>query len=281
MKRTSPNVRPDLADGLQEGLGLDVAHGAADLGDDHVHVLLGHGVDPGLDLPGDVGDDLHRGAQVVAPALPVQDVPPHPAGADGGVAGEVLVHEALIVSQVQVGLGAVLGDEDLPVLEGAHGARVHIEVGVELLVPHPEAPLLQEPPQGRRADALPQAGHHTAGDKDEFRGHISLLHILRPGVFALEHIKLANLRPGPPGKQKKATPGTISALPGPVRGARRGEKSLSREGRDFSAAIRGIAGVRLSVAALGRKPPHKSVSRNGIPYPAAGRSGAAKNTVTV
>ena len=31
-----------LADGLQKGLALDIAHGAADFGDDHVHVVAGH-----------------------------------------------------------------------------------------------------------------------------------------------------------------------------------------------------------------------------------------------
>ena len=70
--------------------------------------------------------------------------------------------------QVQVRLRAVVGDEDLPVLIGAHGAGVHVDIGVELLVAHPDAPLLQQPSQGRRADALSQAGHHAAGDKNEF-----------------------------------------------------------------------------------------------------------------
>ena len=37
-----------------------------------------------------------------------------------GVAREVLVDEALVVADVEVGLGAVLGDEDLAVLERAH-----------------------------------------------------------------------------------------------------------------------------------------------------------------
>jgi hypothetical protein len=40
------------------------------------------------------------------------------------------------VTDVEVGLGAVLGDEDLAVLERVHGARVHVEVGVELLHRH-------------------------------------------------------------------------------------------------------------------------------------------------
>ena len=33
------------------------------------------------------------------------------------------VREALVVAQIEVGLGAVVGDEDLAVLERAHGAR--------------------------------------------------------------------------------------------------------------------------------------------------------------
>ena len=158
-----------LADGLQEGLGLNVAHGAADLRDDRVHVLFRHGVDAALDLVGDVGDDLHRGAQVVAPALPVQHGPVDLAGGHGAVAGEVLVHEPLVVAQVQVRLGSVLGDEHLAVLIGTHSPRVHIDIGVELLVPHPDAPLLQKPPQGGRADPLAQAGDHAAGNEYEFR----------------------------------------------------------------------------------------------------------------
>ena len=164
-------VRPlgrHLADGLQKGLGFDVAHGAANLADDHVHILVGHGVDAAFDLVGDMGDDLDGGAQVVAPALPVQHRPVDLAGGNGAVAAEILVHEPLVMAQVQVRLGAVLGDEDLAVLVGAHGAGVHINIGVELLVAHPQAPLLQQTAQRRRADALAQAGHHTAGDKYEF-----------------------------------------------------------------------------------------------------------------
>ena len=47
--------------------------------------------------------------------------------------GQIFVDEALIVAQVQVSLGAVVGDKDLSVLVGAHGAGVHVEVGVQLL----------------------------------------------------------------------------------------------------------------------------------------------------
>jgi hypothetical protein len=54
------------------------------------------------------------------------------AGGEVVVAGQLRVGEALVVAEVEVGLGAVVGDEDLAVLEGRHGAGVDVEVGVEL-----------------------------------------------------------------------------------------------------------------------------------------------------
>ena len=166
-----------LADGLQERLALDVAGGAADLGDDHVG--LGGGgqvVDVALDLVGDVGDDLDGLAQIRALALLVQDVPVDLAGGQVGVLVQVLVDEALIVAQVQVGLGAVVGDEHLAVLQGAHGAGVHVDIGVQLLAGYLEAAAFEQPPQAGRGDPLAQARDHAAGHKDVFRRH-SFLHL--------------------------------------------------------------------------------------------------------
>ena len=47
-------------------------------------------------------------------------------------ARQVLVDEALVVAQVEVGLRAVVGDEDLAVLVGRHRAGIDVEVGVQL-----------------------------------------------------------------------------------------------------------------------------------------------------
>ena len=142
-----PPLRRHLADGLQEGLGLDVPHGAADLHDGYVGIRSIQLVDAALDLAGDVGDDLDRAPQVVPPALPVEHVPVDLAGGYGGVHVQVLIDEPLVVAQVQVRLRAVAGDEDLPVLVGVHGAGVHVEIGVQLLDLHPQAPLLQQAAQ--------------------------------------------------------------------------------------------------------------------------------------
>ena len=131
------HLQRDLPDGLQKGLGLNIADGAADLGDDHVGVrLLTHPIDKFLDLIGDVGDHLHGGAQILPPALLVQNVPVHLAGGEVGVFVQILIDEPLIVAQIQIRFRAVLGDVDLAVLIGAHGAGVHIDVGVQLLSGH-------------------------------------------------------------------------------------------------------------------------------------------------
>ena len=85
--------------------------------------IAGHPGDALLDLVGDVRDDLHGAAEVVPVPLLADHLVVDRAGRDVGVAGEVLVDEALVVAQVEVGLGAVVGDEHLAVLERAHGAR--------------------------------------------------------------------------------------------------------------------------------------------------------------
>ena len=141
------DVAPELADGLDEGDDLDVADRAADLHDDHVDVLGAEGADALLDLVGDVRDDLDGLPQIVAPALLGDDRRVDPAGGGVGPLVQVLVDEPFVVAEVEVGLAAVLGDEDLAVLEGVHRARVDVDVRVELAHGHPETAALEEPAQ--------------------------------------------------------------------------------------------------------------------------------------
>ncbi len=79
-----------------------------------------------------MGDDLHGFAQVVAAALFLQH------GLVDLARGEVVgffharFDETLIVAQVEVGFCAVVGHENLAVLERRHGARIYVDVGVKL-----------------------------------------------------------------------------------------------------------------------------------------------------
>src|SRR5262249_14915679 len=113
-----PGLAPELPDCLEERKRLDVADRAADLRDDDVaRSALGGAPDPRLDLVRDVRDHLHGRAEELALALAPQHGVPDGAGAVARRAEEVLVDEALVVADVEVGLGAVLGHEDLAVLE--------------------------------------------------------------------------------------------------------------------------------------------------------------------
>jgi hypothetical protein len=68
--------------------------------------------------------------------------------------GECPVDEALVVAQVEVRLGAVIGHEDLAVLERRHRARIDVDVRVELLHRHGEATLHEQAAERGRGDAL-------------------------------------------------------------------------------------------------------------------------------
>src|SRR5690606_4490048 len=119
---------------------LDVADGPADLGDDDVDVPVGgHPDDPLLDLVGDVREHLDRVAQVLPAPLLGYHVGVDLAGGDVRRPVQVGVQEPRVVPDVQVGLGPVVGDEDLAVLERVHRAGIDVEVRVQLLHGDPEA----------------------------------------------------------------------------------------------------------------------------------------------
>ncbi len=129
---------PDLAHCLEERQGLDVADRAAHLGDHDVDIRPGHAPDPRLDLVRDVRDDLHGVAEVLPAPLLRDDGRVHLTGRDVGRAVEVGVEEPLVVADIEVGLGAIVGDEDLTVLERVHRSRIDVEVRIQLLHRHAE-----------------------------------------------------------------------------------------------------------------------------------------------
>ncbi len=148
------DVPAELPDRLNEGHDLDVAHRSPDLDDDDVDVLVFQAADAVLDLVGDVRDHLDGAPEEVAPALLLDHRAVDAPGRRVGALREALVDEALVVAEVEVGLAPVLGDEDLAVLARVHGARVDVDVGVELAHRDPQAPALEEPAEGGGGEAL-------------------------------------------------------------------------------------------------------------------------------
>src|SRR3970282_1432482 len=133
-----PALPPYLPDPLQERQRLDAADGAADLDQADVEAVGGLD-DAALDLIGDVRDHLHSAAEVVAAALLADHVVVDAPRRDRVLAAQAGAHVALVMAEVQVGLGAVVGDVDLAVLERAHRARIDIDVGAELHHRHAQA----------------------------------------------------------------------------------------------------------------------------------------------
>ena len=123
-----------------------------------------------LDLVGDVRDDLHRAAEVVAAALLLDHRQVDLAGRPVVVARRDLVGEALVVPEVEVRLGAVVGDVDLAVLVRAHRARVDVDVRVELLQRDLVAVPLEQRADRRGGESLAERRDDAAGHQDVLDG---------------------------------------------------------------------------------------------------------------
>ncbi len=130
-----------------------------------------HAAHGGLDLIGHVRNHLHGFSQVIAAPLARNDL------LVDAPAGEVIglrqrrVREALVVAQVEIGFGAIVGDEHLAVLERAHGAGIDVQVGIEFLQRDFEAAALEKTAEARRRDPFTQGRNHTAGYENIF-GHV-------------------------------------------------------------------------------------------------------------
>ena len=169
------DVVTHLAGRLEERQRLDVADGATDLGDHHVDARPAHGEDPVLDLVGDVRDHLHRVAEVLAATLLGDHARVDLAGRDVRDLAEVGVEETLVVTDVEVGLGAVVGHEDLAVLERVHRPGVDVQIGVELLHGDAQTACLQQAPEAGCREALAERGGDASGDENML-GRRSVVH---------------------------------------------------------------------------------------------------------
>src|SRR3546814_19021845 len=92
---------------------LDVTNGAADLAENEI-LAVQVGLDEFLDGVRDVRDHLHRRAQIVAAPFASQDGGIDPARRHAVAAPRRAARVALVMPAIQLVLGPLLGDEDLP-----------------------------------------------------------------------------------------------------------------------------------------------------------------------
>jgi len=86
------------------------------------------------------------------------------------------------MAKIQVGLRPVVGDIHLAVLEGVHGAGVHINVRVQLLKGDGQPAALKQGADGGGGQPFAQGRKNAAGDKNELgaMGLIGSLHKMAP-----------------------------------------------------------------------------------------------------
>ncbi len=155
----------ELPDRFEIRQALDVADRAADLAQHEVEIVIAV-ADEILDRVGDVRDDLDGGAEIIAAAFLGQNVLINPAGGDVVGACRRAAGKALVVAEIEVGLGAVVGDEHFAVLVRRHRPGIDVQVRVELAQPHLVAARLQQRAKRRGRETFAQGGNHAAGDED-------------------------------------------------------------------------------------------------------------------
>ena len=111
---------------------FDIADRSADFHDGDVHILrdLLH---RRLDLVGHVRNDLYGLAQIIAATFFGDDLLVDAAGGPVIIARELGVSEALVVAEIEIGFGAVVGHEDFAMLKRRHRSGIDVQIGIELL----------------------------------------------------------------------------------------------------------------------------------------------------
>ena len=110
---------PHLADGLEEGHALDITNSPAyfDQADVGLPVssgpIVGSCPDAGLDLFGDVGDDLYGLSKELSSPLLLDYAPIDLTGGDIVIGCEINIEEPLIVAQIKVYFPTIREDENL------------------------------------------------------------------------------------------------------------------------------------------------------------------------
>ena len=126
--------------------------------------------DAPLDLVGDVRNDLNGLAQIYPVALVFEHLLIDLSTGRRIGPAQLGVGEALIMSQVEIRLGSIVQHVHLTMLVRAHGARIDVQIRIELLECDGQAAILQQGSERRRGEALAEGAHDAARDEDVLHG---------------------------------------------------------------------------------------------------------------
>src|SRR6202165_5635485 len=159
---------PELTYSLEERKRLDIADGPSDL-HDHDVAFRCEALHGAFALVGDVWNHLDRRAQVFAAPLLRDYAQVDASGRDVVGLGQRAVDESLIVFEVQIRLGAVVRHENFSMLKRRHGARIYVQVGIELHYRHAHSALDEKSSEGGGSYSLPERRDDSARHEDVAR----------------------------------------------------------------------------------------------------------------
>ena len=81
-------------------------------------------------------NNLNCGTEIFTSALFIKNVPVDLARCKVGIPVKIFIDKALIMAEIKIGFGAVLGYIYLTVLIRTHGPRVDIDIRIQLLRSH-------------------------------------------------------------------------------------------------------------------------------------------------
>ena len=127
------NIESKLPDRFQKGKTFNITNGTADFGENNIDIVASQTSDRTFDFVGNVRNDLYRLSAIHSFAFAVEDIAVNFTGRPTAVFGERAVCKAFVVSQIEVGFGAVVENIDFTVLGGTHHSRINIQIGIEFL----------------------------------------------------------------------------------------------------------------------------------------------------
>jgi hypothetical protein len=137
-----PQFETHLTNCLEVRQRFDITHGTADF-DQHDIGPVGAVEHRVLDFIGDMRDDLYRCAEVITAPLLGNHAFVDTAGRVITALRTMHPGKPLVVPQVEIGFGAIIGNIDLAVLEWAHGSGIDIDVRIQLYHGYAESACLQ------------------------------------------------------------------------------------------------------------------------------------------
>src|SRR5687768_2054269 len=130
---------------FEERQRLYVADGATNLHNDHIRIIFSRdGPDRILYFVGHMRNHLDSFAQVVTASLFFNHGEIDPASGPIVCLREIGVSEPFIVAEVEIGFSAIVCNEDFAVLKRGHGARIHVDVRIQLYQRYSEATGLEQ-----------------------------------------------------------------------------------------------------------------------------------------